>query len=895
MLLTLTICPPFPRSIAQFAKARAQWSAPATLTARNRAASSASAATSGRSAKWAALLTRMSSWPKRSTVSATIRSQSAATPTSAAIARTAEPVASSISAAAWASVASVRPAMARRAPWRAKARAIPKPTPAPPPVTTTTLPAKFCAASDAVASRLISAISTSVIASPLEPVVLRKALRRQATGFGAVSDPFVELGPGDGEGAAGGIAPGETLGDRKNLCVRHAAVLVALEARALAARHFVELGDREYEQLAVLADDSDVVARGGDGERGRRLAADVEHGTALAGRRRKLVLADDEAVAVGGDNEPLRAGRIRPDGDDRSALIDVGHEADRLALPAAARQFCGVEGEYLAVARQNEKFRRRLGEERGLQAVVTLEACGREVGDLASERADPALLRDDNGQRLALDHRLGEIGDDDLGRNLEAGAPPAELRVWPEPLLDVADLDCDHPPLPAFAGQQRLDRGLLPGQIFLLRAQRHLLETPQAPQARVEHIDDLRFGQAEAGFERLFRILLFADDAYDLVEVEENHNHAGHKLEPPVDRRKAPARAPDQHAAAMVEPLLQGFAKRDDPWRHPVDQHIHVHRNAGLELAQAEERLHQGRRLDRAGLGLEHDADVLGRLVADVGEQRQFLLVEQVGDLFDETRLLHPVGDLGDDRDPAAPTSVLPSPTGPHAEAAASGAVGLGDRRPVVDDDAAGREIGALHELEKRLSLGLGMVDEMERSVAELGDVVRRDRGRHADCDALRAVGEQVRHGRGHDDRLSRIARIVVAPVDRILLHALHQEAGDVGHPGFGIAVGGGVVAVDVAEIALPLDQRIARGKILSEAHQRLVDRLVPVGMEGAHHVADDLGAFLERRAGVEPQDMHAVEDAAMNGLKAVARVRQRPAHDGRKRIGEIALFECVA
>ena len=40
------------------------------------------------------------------------------------------------------------------------------------------------------------------ITVPLEPVVLREPLRRQAAGFGAVADPFLELRLGDGEGAA---------------------------------------------------------------------------------------------------------------------------------------------------------------------------------------------------------------------------------------------------------------------------------------------------------------------------------------------------------------------------------------------------------------------------------------------------------------------------------------------------------------------------------------------------------------------------------------------------------------------------------------------------------------------------------------------------------------------
>ena len=65
--------------------------------------------------------------------------------------------------------------------------------------------------------------------------------------------------------------------------------------------------------------------------------------------------------------------------------------------------------------------------------------------------------------------------------------------------------------------------------------------------------------------------------------------------------------------------------------------------------------------------------------------------------------------------------------------------------------------------------------------------------------------------------------------------------------------------------------------------------------MERAHHVADDLRAFLERRAGVEPEDVHAVEDAAMHRLQPVARVGQRAAHDGGQRIGEIALFQRIA
>jgi hypothetical protein len=62
--------------------------------------------------------------------------------------------------------------------------------------------------------------------------------------------------------------------------------------------------------------------------------------------------------------------------------------------------------------------------------------------------------------------------------------------------------------------------------------------------------------------------------------------------------------------------------------------------------------------------------------------------------------------------------------------------------------------------------------------------------------------------------------------------------------------------------------------------------------MERAHHVADDLGGFLVRPVGIEPQQAHAVDDAPMHRLQPVARVRQGALGDGRQGVGEIALLQ---
>ena len=125
---------------------------------------------------------------------------------------------------------------------------------------------------------------------------------------------------------------------------------------------------------------------------------------------------------------------------------------------------------------------------------------------------------------------------------------------------------------------------------------------------------------------------------------------------------------------------------------------------------------------------------------------------------------------------------------------------------------------------------------------------MRRDRGRHADRDAARAVGEQVGEQAGEDLGLFLLAIVGRAEVDRAFVEPGHQLHGGRGQPRLGVALGRGVIAVDVAEIALPVDQRVAQREILREPDHRVIDRLVAVRMIFADHVADDARAFLVAR-----------------------------------------------
>ena len=153
-----------------------------------------------------------------------------------------------------------------------------------------------------------------------------------------------------------------------------------------------------------------------------------------------------------------------------------------------------------------------------------------------------------------------------------------------------------------------------------------------------------------------------------------------------------------------------------------------------------------------------------------------------------------------------------------------------------------------------------------------------------------RAVGQKIGESGGQDDGFFFLAVIGGAEIHRVFVQPFQQSLGDFGEAAFGVAHGGGVIAIDIAEIALAFDQGIAQREILGQAHQRLIDRKIAMGMIFADHVADDAGAFLETRRGIETQQPHGVHQAAMHRLEAVAHIRQGALGDGGERIGQIAL-----
>ncbi len=482
-----------------------------------------------------------------------------------------------------------------------------------------------------------------------------------------------------------------------------------------------------------------------------------------------------------------------------------------------------------------------------------------------------------------------------LGRLREGGAALAQGRLGPELGAHLLDLVSDLLPLLLFGADEILERLALGAQLLVLLLDLHFLELAQVAQPHIEDGVGLHFGELERLDQDGLGLVFGADDLDDLVEVEIGDEKTAQHFEPMLDLVEAESRASQQHLAAMGQPLRERLRQADDLGNAALHQDVHVERDAAFELGELEQRLHQQLGIDRTRARLDHQPDVLGGFIARIDDERQLLVVDELGELFDQASLLHQPGNLGDDDEIGAAAGVLLVPARPHPKRAAPGRIGFGDGLRRIDDHAAGRKIGARHVFQQRAAPGIGCVDEMERRVAELGGIVRRNRRRHPDRDALRAIGQEIGEGAREHHRLLGLAIVVRTEINRVLFDAVEQQARDLGHARLGVSIGGRIIAIDIAEIALPVDQRVTGGKILSQADERIVDRLIAVGMEIAHHVADDLGGLLEGCAGVKPQQPHSVEDAPVNRLESVARIRQRAARDGGERVLEIALLQRLA
>src|SRR6266850_2456630 len=625
---------------------------------------------------------------------------------------------------------------------------------------------------------------------------------------------------------------------------------------------------------------------------------DAAHAGGAAAHRTDLVLREADGHAqLGGDHDLAGAvGAAR--GDDGVAVLEAdGLDAAgarvrvRLELGLLHLSLLGAEedvaagaevlhghagGHRLAVAEREEVDH---GLALGLApAPAALAAVGLDVRAL-----DVARARDGDDHLLVgeevLDRQLRRLGED-------LGAPRVAVL-----LFDLEQLLPDDAHQLGVRGEDALE--LLDQREHLLVLLDDLVPL-QLGQALQPHVQDglgLDLGELEPHHQRVLGgvgTVGAADDANHQIELLDGLAQARENVRPLLRARELVPRPAGDDLAPEADERLQHSLEVDD-LRAAVDERQHDDPEARLHLRVLVELVQDDLR-DLAAAQLEHDPDALPvRLVADLRDALDLLLLHELGDLLDEARLVHLVRQLADDDGLAAAPHLLGVRLRAQRDAAAAGRVRLANAAGAVDV-AGGREVWPRHHLGQPLDRRAGFVHQHHERVHDLAQVVRRNVGGHADGDAGRAIDEQVRNARRQNDRLLLVLVVVRDQVDGVLVDVGQQLVGDPRHAGFGVAHGRRRIAVDRAEVPLPVDERIAQREVLDHPHERLVDRRVAVRVELAHAVADDARGLLVAAVPHQAEELHRVQHAAMHRLQTVADVRQRASDDDGHRVVQVRL-----
>gem|GEM_PF-1556613 len=539
----------------------------------------------------------------------------------------------------------------------------------------------------------------------------------------------------------------------------------------------------------------------------------------------------------------------------------------RAALAAALLRPVGVGGDALDVAAHGHGHDHVLALDQIL-VVDIVEACAHRRSARRGERLD---LGEFGAHHLVEARAVAQNLEQPLdarGQLLEFAADllAAERRETVEPQVeDGADLRL----------RQAVGRALVlvRDRLDELEIGADLLDRPVAGEQRLT-----RFGRRGRA----------ADDAHHLVEVGDGDHEAEQQVSAVARLRELELRPAGDHLLAEADERLDDVAEIKE-LRPAAADGEHVEGEARLRRRVPPELVehHFG---GRVALEVEHDAHAFAvRLVADVGDALDALVLDRFGDLLDEARLADLVGDFGEHDRPAVAAPFLHLGLRAHDHRAAPGLIGL-TQAALPHDLRAGREVRAGHVGHQLFDRDRRIVDVGAARRQHLAEVVRRDVGRHADGDAAGPVHQEVRKARRQHRRLAFGAVVVRDEVDRVLVEVLEQRlVGDALETRLGVAHRGRRIRVHRPEVALAVDQRHAKRPVLRHARQGVVDRGVAVRVVLTHHVADDARRLAVGLVVRVAAFVGRVEDAAVDGLQAVAHVGQRASHDHAHGVIEVA------
>ena len=278
---------------------------------------------------------------------------------------------------------------------------------------------------------------------------------------------------------------------------------------------------------------------------------------------------------------------------------------------------------------------------------------------------------------------------------------------------------------------------------------------------------------------------------------------------------------------APCDPLLQNFAHAQY-LGHPGDQDVEIAGEMILKGGHAEQLDHE---LVRVYAPLEVDGEL---------EAAQIGFVPHIGDLpdlsgLDEVgHLVHNGlggGGVGDFKDLDDILGFEVAPSGPELEAAPACGIDLPGGGLVIEQLAAGGEIGAGHGGKQVV---VGIFHQGDGGFADLGEVEGADIAGHAHGDALIGSHQHIGEGGGQEGRLLHGGVVVVHHVHGVAVDVPEQLGAERIQLGLGVSGGGigHIPGVDLAEVALGIHKGVEQRLIApGQTHHGFIDGGVAVGV----------------------------------------------------------------
>src|SRR5918997_2668698 len=568
---------------------------------------------------------------------------------------------------------------------------------------------------------------------------------------------------------------------------------------------------------------------------------------------RRVVLQEvrllDDAVA-GGEEQVLGLVELLggDDGLDPLPLREREQVGDvpPLGRPPHPRELVHLEPVHLAPVGEEEHVVVRRRDEEVVDVVALFELHPGDADPAASllaERVDGdalqvAAVRDGDDHLLFGYEVLYLEVDALLGRDRR----PAIVRVGPP---DLAELLLDDPVDLGLVGQDALQVLDLLEQVPVLPIYLLALHSGEPLQAEVQDRLRLALGELEVLHQVVARRLHAArlpDGRHHLVEVEERDQQPLEDVRPRLRPLELVPRPAGDDLELVVDVVLEDRPVRER-LRHAINEGHQVHAEALLHLGVLVEVVQDDLR-HRLALELDDDPHpVAVRLVAQVAYVGELALLDELGDLLQQVALVDLVGDLGyHDLGPVALDLLGVSPGLDLYRPAPGRHRVLDAAQP--DDHASRREVGPLDVLGDFLVVELGVLDECYGGVDDLAEVVRRDLGRHPHRDAVCTVDEQVRVPRRQHLGLALALVEVRDEVDGVRTYVPEHLRRHAREARLGVPHGGRRVAVDAAEVALAVHERVTHREALGEPGQRVVDGRVAVRVVLTDDLADYRGAL---------------------------------------------------